>query len=132
MVAEQPLATEQEQSVEADTDSLPDITDQASMSATASHTSRQDQKDRTAATLSKELRKLQAETSVLQEHSRRLQEKAAVIQQQRAADQAGLCCAMQRTSHTLHLHCTSRSLAVHQKELLLNSDCCLHQQCFLC
>ncbi|KAL3148466.1 hypothetical protein ABBQ38_013911 [Trebouxia sp. C0009 RCD-2024] len=45
--------------------------------------------DRAAATLSKELRKLQAESAVLQEHSRRLQEKAAVVQQQRAsADQA--------------------------------------------
>lgn len=44
--------------------------------------------DRAAATLSKELRKLQAESAVLQEHSRRLQEKAAVVQQQRAsADQ---------------------------------------------
>lgn len=44
--------------------------------------------DKTAANLSKALRKLQAESAVLQEHSRRLQEKAAVIQQQRAsADQ---------------------------------------------
>lgn len=44
--------------------------------------------DKAAASLSKALRKLQAESSVLQEHSRRLQEKAAVIQQQRAsADQ---------------------------------------------
>lgn len=47
------------------------------------------QVDRTAAALSKELRKLQAESAVLQEHSRRLQEKAALIQQQRqSADQA--------------------------------------------
>jgi exonuclease VII large subunit len=43
------------------------------------------QADRTAATLSKELRKLQAESAVLQEHSRRLQEKAAVMQQQRTS-----------------------------------------------
>lgn len=44
--------------------------------------------DKTAAGLSKALRKLQAESAVLQEHSRRLQEKATVIQQQRAsADQ---------------------------------------------
>ena len=41
--------------------------------------------DRAAANLSKELRKLQAESAVLQEHSRRLQEKAAVIQQQRTS-----------------------------------------------
>jgi len=48
------------------------------------------QADRTAATLSKELRKLQAESAVLQEHSRRVQEKAAVIQQQRTSvDQVG-------------------------------------------
>ena len=44
--------------------------------------------DRAAATLSKELRKLQAESAVFQEHSHRLQEKASVVQQQRAsADQ---------------------------------------------
>lgn len=53
-------------------------------------TSRQEQQDRSAATLSKELRKLQAETTVLQAHSKRLQEKAATIQQQRAADQASV------------------------------------------
>ena len=46
------------------------------------------QGDKAAATLSKELRKLQAESAVLQEHSRRLQEKAALMQQQRmSADQ---------------------------------------------
>lgn len=47
-----------------------------------------DPSDKTAASLSKALRKMQAESAVLQEHSRRLQEKAAMIQQQRAsADQ---------------------------------------------
>ncbi len=61
-------------------------TDMAATDATDAPT----QADRTAATLSKELRKLQAESAVLQEHSRRLQEKAAVIQQQRTSvDQVG-------------------------------------------
>ena len=55
--------------------------------------------DKTAANLSKALRKMQAESAVLQEHSRRLQEKAVAIQQQRAsADQVHIhsntqCCA---------------------------------------
>ena len=137
IVAQQPMATEQEQLVETDTDSLPagmETTYQALSSATASNTTRQDQKDRTAATLSKELRKLQAETTVLQEHSRRLQEKAAVIQQQRTADQASLCCCLvQRKSHTLHLYCTSMSLVVHPKKnfhSIIVAACV--QLCFLC
>lgn len=54
----------------------------------ASTQKEQSQADRSAARLSRELRNLQAETVVLQEHSRRLQEKAAVIQQQRVAEQA--------------------------------------------
>lgn len=66
-----------------------DTEEQLAEAPETKHPSGHAQKDRSAALLSKELRKLQAETTVLQEHSRRLQEKAAVIQQQRAADQAG-------------------------------------------
>ena len=63
------------------------------------------QGDKAAATLSKELRKLQAESAVLQEHSRRLQEKAAFMQQQRmSADQVTLLGSM----HELHRCSLSR------------------------
>ena len=86
--SEQP-ATEQEQvwSEQAMLSMPEDTTGQLTANPAVRQATPQDQRKKNAAALSKELRKLQAETTVLQEHSRRLQEKAAVIQQQRAADQ---------------------------------------------
>lgn len=88
-----PSSTEQKATPRASVEEYPEA---SVNSAAALGDNMPGQVDRTAANLSKELRKLQAESAVLQEHSRRLQEKAAVIQQQRTSSDQ-----VHRTSHNI-------------------------------
>lgn len=86
------------------------------------------QDDKAAATLSKELRKLQAESAVLQEHSRRLQEKAAEIQQKRTSiDQVGSRGHLHQFAH-LHGACMNRRLLTLLHELASSPCHACHNQ----
>ena len=102
--SEQPATEEEQVLAEQAMLSMPeDTTEQLTASPAVRQATPQDQRKKNAAALSKELRKLQAETTVLQEHSRRLQEKAAVIQQQRAADQAGFLANIGMDTFAVHI-----------------------------